>query len=318
MAWIESHQELRDHPKTKRFARRLGVSVPTAIGHLHCLWWWALDYAPDGDISDYDAEDIADAAMWDGDPQEFLTALIECGPGGGPGFVERDEHGMRLHDWDEYGNEYKVRSRAAERKRRSRERSRQNNQASRDGNNLVTGQSRDSHVTVTGQSQDSHTDVTLDKTRQDRTGQDKTGQPPPNPPVVGVEPSVGPSSESVEPAADLAAVARHYGERIGIISPGLFHELGEWQGRGMEAAVLVAAIDRTADARAEGRIRGSPDSYLRGVIRQMYNDGIRTVDDLRSRGRADPRSPDYDPVSVILERAAEWDKQYQGGVGGDS
>src|SRR5690606_34760670 len=146
MAWIESHQELRHHPKTKRLARRLGISVPAAIGHLHCLWWWALDYAPDGDISDYDAEDIADAAMWDGDPQEFLSALIECGPGAGAGFIERDEHGMRLHDWDDYGNEHKVRQEAAERKRRSRERRRLQEQMSRDSHVTVTGQSRD--VTV--------------------------------------------------------------------------------------------------------------------------------------------------------------------------
>ena len=87
MAWSESHQELRDHPKTKRMARRLGISVPAAIGHLHCLWWWAMDYAPDGDISDYDAEDIADAAMWDGDAEQFLQALIDCGPGASHGFI---------------------------------------------------------------------------------------------------------------------------------------------------------------------------------------------------------------------------------------
>lgn len=103
MAWIESHQELRDHPKTKRLARRLGISVPAAIGHLHCLWWWAMDYAPDGDISDYDAEDIADAAMWDGDAEQFLQALIDCGPGASHGFIERTESGhLLLHDWWDY------------------------------------------------------------------------------------------------------------------------------------------------------------------------------------------------------------------------
>lgn len=103
MAWIESHQELRDHPKVRRFARRLGISIPAAIGHLHLLWWWALDYAMDGDLSKYDAADIADAAQWDGDPDEFLAALMECGVGGGAGFVERTEAGeLLLHDWWDY------------------------------------------------------------------------------------------------------------------------------------------------------------------------------------------------------------------------
>src|SRR5690606_1749982 len=103
VARIESHQELRDDPKVRRFARRLGASIPAAIGHRHLLWWWALDYAMDGDLSKYDAADIADAAQWDGDPDEFLAALMECGVGGGAGFVERTDDGeLLLHDWWDY------------------------------------------------------------------------------------------------------------------------------------------------------------------------------------------------------------------------
>lgn len=100
MAWLESHQELRDHPKTKRAARLLGVGIPQMVGHLHCLWWWALDYAPDGDLANYDAFDIADAAMWEGEAEAFVTALMECGPGGACGFLTADR---QLHDWDDYG-----------------------------------------------------------------------------------------------------------------------------------------------------------------------------------------------------------------------
>lgn len=50
MAWIESHQEIWRHPKTKKLARLLGVSVPTAVGHLHGIWYWALDFAQDADF----------------------------------------------------------------------------------------------------------------------------------------------------------------------------------------------------------------------------------------------------------------------------
>ena len=52
------------HPKTKKLARLLGVSVPTVVGHLHGIWYWALDFAQDGDLHQYDPEEIADAALW--------------------------------------------------------------------------------------------------------------------------------------------------------------------------------------------------------------------------------------------------------------
>lgn len=93
MAWIESHQELGQHPKTKRFARILKISLPSAVGHLHFLWWWALDYAEDGDLYAYDAFDIEDAAMWEGDPEEFVQALLKCG------YIEQAGDRYRLADW---------------------------------------------------------------------------------------------------------------------------------------------------------------------------------------------------------------------------
>ncbi|GIM48438.1 hypothetical protein DNHGIG_39870 [Collibacillus ludicampi] len=51
MAWLKSHQEIARHPKTKRLAKALDISLPTAIGHLHLLWWWAMDFAKNGDLS---------------------------------------------------------------------------------------------------------------------------------------------------------------------------------------------------------------------------------------------------------------------------
>ena len=79
MSWLESHQELRDHPKTARLRRRLGVSLPTAIGHLHLLWWWVYDYAPRGDLRRFSDQDLADAATWTEEPEAFVSALIESG-----------------------------------------------------------------------------------------------------------------------------------------------------------------------------------------------------------------------------------------------
>jgi len=96
-----SDQTLKDHPKTKRAARALGLQVPHLMGHLHCLWHWALDYAQDGDLSEFDAWEIADAAMYEGDAEAFVSALAECGKDG-PGFLEQDVDSLLIHDWEDY------------------------------------------------------------------------------------------------------------------------------------------------------------------------------------------------------------------------
>ena len=96
MAWIESNQEIGRHPKTKKLARLLDISVVTAIGHLHYLWWWALDFAQDGYIGKYDEFDIAEACMWEGDHQSFVDTLIQAG------FVDKTESGLLIHDWFDY------------------------------------------------------------------------------------------------------------------------------------------------------------------------------------------------------------------------
>ena len=104
VVWIESHQSLKDHPKTKRVARALDVPVPYVMGMLHCLWYWAMDYAQDGDLTGYSDEDIADAAEYTaGDASAFVEALVTCGTKGGSGFIDRSEDGgLFLHDWWEY------------------------------------------------------------------------------------------------------------------------------------------------------------------------------------------------------------------------
>lgn len=96
MAWIESHQEVGRHPKTKKLARLLGVSLPAAVGYLHYLWWWALDFAQDGTLEKFDGYDLADAMQWDGDPDELVKALISSG------YIDSTEDGLVIHDWGEY------------------------------------------------------------------------------------------------------------------------------------------------------------------------------------------------------------------------
>ena len=116
MAWIESHQTLSAHPKTRKFAHVLCVSKACAIGHLHMFWWWALDYAQDGNLDTFDDLDIAIGAEWEGDSSEFVSAMVAVG------FIDENTDGSRhIHDWDDYaGKLIDRRKRNAERMKEAR------------------------------------------------------------------------------------------------------------------------------------------------------------------------------------------------------
>lgn len=96
MAWIESNQEVGRHPKTRKLASLLEVSAVTVVGHLHYLWWWALDFAEDGMLGKYDECDIAEACMWEGDEKLFVDALLKAG------YLDMTEDGLFIHDWFDY------------------------------------------------------------------------------------------------------------------------------------------------------------------------------------------------------------------------
>ena len=165
MAWIKSNQELAQHPKLKRLMRALGISAPDAIGRLHLLWWWVMNYAQDGDLSNFEPEDIADAMMWDGDPQRLVDALVECG-GNKYGFLEFSEDGgLRIHDWMEHGGKYlENQQKDAERKRQSRQ---------KDVQRTSGGQVEDVQWT---------SDVRKEEKRKEENRKDTT---PPTPPSQG-------------------------------------------------------------------------------------------------------------------------------------
>lgn len=131
MAWIESHQTVGHHPKTIRFAELLRISLPTAVGHLHYFWWWALDFAPLGEIRTT-ASVVARACEWRGNAERFLQALVTAG------FVEVEGDALTIHDWLDYAGRL-VEKRAANRERQRRHRNGENGVTSRVTNALVTG-----------------------------------------------------------------------------------------------------------------------------------------------------------------------------------
>lgn len=103
MAWIESHQALATHRKTIALCRLLGIRRPQVIGHLHLLWWWCLDNAQSGDLSQIAPEDIAVAMDWPGEASTIITAMMKVG------FIDSD---MKVHSWDEYAGKLIVRKQA--------------------------------------------------------------------------------------------------------------------------------------------------------------------------------------------------------------
>src|SRR5690606_22311214 len=94
----------------------------------------------------------------------------------------------------------------------------------------------------------------------------------------------------VEPAAqpagpenpDMQAVLQIYHKRIGMIGPAQYEKLRFWiEEQGMEGAVVALAIEETVRSADVPRIQ-----YLEGILRNWYNDGIRTLADLRAKRRA--------------------------------
>jgi hypothetical protein len=99
--YVKLDVSLAAHKKTRRLARLLGCSVPTAIGHLALLWIDCMGNSPDGDITDRGALEIAEASQWSGDETKFLDALLTTG------FVDQDTEGaLILHDWNDHTGKY--------------------------------------------------------------------------------------------------------------------------------------------------------------------------------------------------------------------
>jgi hypothetical protein len=102
-----------------------------------------MDYAPDGDLSEYEDADIADGLDWDGDPAVLLAAFRDAG------FLD----GSKLHDWEEYGEKlYRKRQANAQRMK----------------------EKRAANVQDTCDTHSGHVGGLEDRT--ERTGQDRTGQ----------------------------------------------------------------------------------------------------------------------------------------------
>jgi len=99
--WIKLHAAVFSHPKTLRMAKCLGLPPAAVAGHLGSLWCWALEYAPAGDLSAFDTEEIEIGAGWQGDDGVFAAAAIAAG------YLDELGAGVAIHDWGDYGGKWK-------------------------------------------------------------------------------------------------------------------------------------------------------------------------------------------------------------------
>ena len=276
MAWIESHQSLSKHRKTIRTAGRLAVDRHKLIGHLHELWWWALDnVGVDGCLGDMDAFEIATAAEWDGDPEAFVEALIEAG------FIDRDPNtnALYLHDWYDYAGKL-IDAREAERERSRRRRA----AAKKRTNHKETAERpTDDQRSTSGQPLAPNRTVP-NHTQPERERESKRED---------AREDGAPTDSLTPPSDDLKRVVEHYHQVIGLLSPVAFQKLQFWlDEQGMEADVVCAAIDTTREQAERPGI-----AYLEGVLRNWRNEGVTTVSDLEVRSRAGPRVVTFDEAA---------------------
>lgn len=169
MAWFRLERSFRDHRKIKKLARELDCSRVEARGYVVGILCVVCDDSPDGDISEWELEDIADAAGWDADPSIFWAAFISAG------WVDLNEEGnpQSIHGFYERAEGYKAAQRTRAARERKQERTRTDTRTKQSRTNSKQSRtrtlpSRDSHVTIPN----CHVD------RQDKTRPtDKTDPP---------------------------------------------------------------------------------------------------------------------------------------------
>lgn len=108
-----------DHRKVRALGRALKIHPMQAMGHVVALWCRVMTECPSGVIRSWSADDIADAAKWEGDAQALVKALRSKPIR----FLEATE----VHDWtEEQGNVIEKRAswakERAERRKREKER----------------------------------------------------------------------------------------------------------------------------------------------------------------------------------------------------
>lgn len=166
MSWSQLHGGAHRHRKVSRLAKALSISILEARGIALTIWSWATETEPDGDLSDYAADELADAWGWPGDPDALLSALVEVG------LLDQPSKGvLGVHDWMHYAAGWREAARS-----RQRREAKKTNDSNTDQVATGTRPGRDRDATR----------------REERRGEEKRGEdqsasvnhPTPEPPTV--------------------------------------------------------------------------------------------------------------------------------------
>lgn len=115
MAWIELHQELREHRKIYACAEILKLSRVTMVGTIVSLWLWALDNTPDGSLDGISNRTIARVCDF---PEKKADALVNALTQ--TGWLDKVGDALTIHDWNDYvGKLMDRRKKDRERKKKS-------------------------------------------------------------------------------------------------------------------------------------------------------------------------------------------------------
>lgn len=234
MAWIEVHQAVWTHRKTFELAGLLDLDETYAGAHMIRLWTWALDNAPDGNLSGLSARAIAFGAGWRGDADAFVDALIQVG------WLDEDR---AIHDWQEYAG------RLIERRQSNTERMR----AARANRVASTTGGRATHVQRT-------TGACAGATVPDRTGPNPTG------PITPVA--------SQQPPADAAAKPKRGSKAARTMPPETLEPNAADYAAGSEVGLTADEVDSKAAEmldhwRAKGELRADWHASLRTWLRNV-------------------------------------------------
>lgn len=85
------------HPKIRKASKLLGIKPVHMLGHMVALWTWCIEYAQQGFIEGHDNVEIALAAAWEGESDEFVGVITNVG------LLDKTDDGLHVHDWPEYG-----------------------------------------------------------------------------------------------------------------------------------------------------------------------------------------------------------------------
>lgn len=171
MAWIQVHQQLKDHRKLLAVSDDLDIEPAHMLGLLVSFWLWALDNAPSGSLAGISNRMITRAAQWNGDPDMFVNAMKHAG------FLDESSSGtLAIHDWYEYAGKL-IDQREAERNRSRRRRADAKNDQrttagqTTDDQRQTADRQQDNHTKTADSTQDSHgkTVGRLEKTRVDKS-----------------------------------------------------------------------------------------------------------------------------------------------------